>query len=154
MALEDRLVEYPNRYTMTDANGNTSTVFLDPDPGEVEQEGTLLNAENLTAEIEEIAQTSTGAHADSYGNAKFNNIQCGRATGQTKGNRGKSVSVKVTFPKAFSATPVVSVTAMTTRPDIIFASAGDISPTGFNLYFFRSKSATDSNTGAHWIAML
>ena len=52
MALEDRVVEYPNRYTMTDANGNTSTVFLDPDPGEVEQEGTLLNAKNLTTEIE------------------------------------------------------------------------------------------------------
>lgn len=51
MPFEDRLVEYPNRYTMTDASGNTSTVYLDPDPGEVTQEGTMLNAETLNAEI-------------------------------------------------------------------------------------------------------
>ena len=154
MAFEDRLVEYPNRYTLTDESGNTSTVFLDPDPGEVTQEGTLLNAKNLNAEVESIAQTATGARADSYGNAHMNNLQCGRVTGPTKGNRGKSVSVKVTFPNAFSSTPVVAVTAMTTRPDIISASAQAISATGFNLVFFRSKSATDANTAAHWIAML
>ena len=38
MAFTDRLVEYPNRYTMTDASGNTSTVYLEPAPGEVTQE--------------------------------------------------------------------------------------------------------------------
>lgn len=154
MALEDRLVEYPNRYTMTDANGNTSTVFLDPDPGEVEQDGTLLNAKNLTTEIEEIAQNATGAYSDSYGNAHFNNLQRGRVVAPSKGNRGKNVSVKVTFPKAFSATPVVMVNPLTSRPDAVRASAKATSSTGFTLYLYRSTAVGDSNTSVDWIAML
>ncbi len=55
MAFTDRLVEYPNRYTMTDASGNTSTVYLEPAPGEVTQGGTLLNAENLNSEVAALA---------------------------------------------------------------------------------------------------
>ena len=55
MEFLDRFVQYPNRYTMTDSSGNTSTVFLDPAPGDVTQEGTMLNAENLNQGIKDIA---------------------------------------------------------------------------------------------------
>ena len=70
MAFTDRLAEYPNRYTMTDASGNTSTVYLEPAPGEVTQEGTLLNAENLNSEVAALAQEATGAASDSNGDAR------------------------------------------------------------------------------------
>lgn len=154
MALEDRLVEYPNRYILTDADGNTYTVFLDPDPGNIDQEGTWVNAETVTAEVARIAQEATGAHADSYGNAIFNNLQRGRVVAPSKGNRGKNVSVKVTFPKAFSATPVVMVNPSTSRPDAVRASAKAPSRTGFTLYLYRSTAVGDSDTSVDWIAML
>lgn len=154
MPFEDRLVEYPNRYTMTDASGNTSTVYLDPDPGEVTQEGTMLNAENLNAEVESIAQSATGVTADSYGNARINNIQHGRATAPSKGSRGRCVSVKVTFPHAFSATPAVVALARTNRPDGVRIGVKGESPTGFTLYLYRSTALSDVNTTVSWIAML
>lgn len=154
MAFENRVVEFPNRYTLTDASGNASTVYLESSPGEVTQEGTLLNAENLNAEVESIAQNATGAYSDSYGNAHFNNLQCGRVVAPSKGNRGKSVSVKVTFPKAFSATPVVMVNPSTSRPDAVRASAKAPSATGFTLYLYRSTAVADSDTSVSWIAML
>ena len=154
MSFEDRLVEYPNRYTMTDASGNTSTVYLDPDPGEVTQEGTMLNAENLNAEVESIAQSATGVTADSYGNARINNIQHGRATAPSKGSRGRCVSVKVTFPQAFSATPAVVALARTSRPDGVRVSVNGESPTGFTLHLYRSTALSDVNTSVWWIAML
>lgn len=154
MAFEDRLVEFPNRYTMTDASGNTSTVFLEPDSGEVTQEGTLLNAENLNAEVAEIAQGATGVYADSNGDAHLNNLQCGRVVAPSKGNRGKTVTVKVTFPKAFSATPVVIVTPLTARPDAVRASAKSTSTTGCTIYLYRSTAVGDSNTTVTWMAML
>lgn len=154
MELEDRVVQYPNRYTMTDGSGNTSTVFLDPDPGEVEQEGTLLNAKNLTTAIEEIAQSATGVYADNNGDAHLNNLQCGRVVAPSKGNRGKTVTVKVTFPKAFSATPVVIVTPLTARPDAVRASAKSISTTGCTIHLYRSTAVGDSNTTVAWMAML
>ena len=72
----------------------------------------------------------------------------------SKGNRGKNVSVKVTFPKAFSATPVVMVNPLTSRPDAVRASAKDPSATGFTLYLYRSTAVGDSNTSVDWIAML
>lgn len=154
MPFEDRLVEYPNRYTMTDASGNTSTVYLDPDPGEVTQEGTMLNAENLNAEVESIAQNATGDYSDANGNAHFRNLQCGSVVAPSKGKRGKNVSIHVAFPEAFSATPVVMVTPVTTRPDAVRASARYASATGFTLYLYRSTAVGDSNTTVSWMALL
>ena len=134
MAFTDRLVEYPNRYTMTDASGNTSTVYLEPAPGEVTQEGTLLNAENLNSEVAALAQEATGA--------------------ASKGNRGKTVTVQVAFPQAFSATPIVVVTPLTGRPDAVRASVVSLSATGCTVCLYRSTAVGDSNTSVAWIAML
>jgi len=154
MAFEDRLVEYPNRYTMTDSAGNTSTVYLDADPGEVTQEGTILNADNLNTEIETIAQGATGATSDANGDAHLNNLQCGSVTAPSKGNRGKTVTVTVAFPQAFSATPVVVASPKTGRPDAVRASVYGVSATGCTICLYRSTAVGDSNTKVVWIAML
>lgn len=154
MAFLDRLVQYPNRYTMTDSSGNTSTIFLEPSPGEVTQEGTLLNAENLNQGIKDIAVEATGASADSAGNAQLNNLQCGSVVALSKGKGGKTVSVNVTFPKAFSATPIVMATPVTSRPDGVRASVKNASPTGCTIYLYRSTAVGNSNTTVAWIATL
>lgn len=154
MAFLDRLVQYPNRYTMTDSSGNTSTIFLEPSPGEVTQEGTILNAENLNQGIKDIAVEATGASADSAGNAQLNNLQCGSVVALSKGKGGKTVSVNVTFPKAFSATPIVMATPVTSRPDGVRASVKNVSPTGCTIYLYRSTAVGNSNTTVAWIATL
>lgn len=151
MAFEDRIVEHPNRYILTDADGNDSTVFLAPDPGEVTQEGTPLNAETLNEEIKMIAQEATGVESDSAGNAHFNNIQCGTAKLPTKANKGKVVSKEIAFQQAFSAAPVVVVCPDTSRPDATRATVGGVTATGFTIYAFRT---TAHDTGVRWIAML
>lgn len=154
MAFTDRLVEYPNRYTMTDASGSTSTVYLEPAPGEVTQEGTLLNAENLNSYVAALAQEATGAVSDSNGDAHLNNLQCGRVVAPSKGNRGKTVTVQVAFPQAFSATPIVVVTPLTGRPDAVRASVVSLSATGCTVCLYRSTAVGDSNTSVAWMAML
>lgn len=154
MEFLDRLVQYPNRYTMTDSSGNTLTVFLDPAPGDVTQEGTMLNAENLNQGIKDIAVEATGATADSAGNAQLNNLQCGNVLALSKGKGGKTVSVSVTFPRAFSATPVVVAVPVTSRPDGVRASVKNASPTGCTIYLYRSTAVGNSNTTVAWIATL
>lgn len=48
MAFKDRVVQYPNRFLLTDGEGNiTGPYTLTRDEGEIEEPGTLLNANNL-----------------------------------------------------------------------------------------------------------
>lgn len=52
MAFKDRISEFPNRYTVTDLSNNTSkTCEIVRNEGSVEEEGTLLNAENMNREV-------------------------------------------------------------------------------------------------------
>lgn len=53
---KDHVVEYPNRYTET-ANGD-GTVTHTPQPGEVVQQGTPINATNLNNLEEGLQHTS------------------------------------------------------------------------------------------------
>lgn len=154
MAFTNRVVSEPNRYTLTDAEGNTKTVYLTPDPGDVVTEGTPLNAENLNKEIKALAQQATGAKADSAGNLKCNNIQRGTVSMPTKGASGKTVSVAVKFKKAFSAAPTVVATPYATRPDGVNANVGEITTTGFNMYCCRSTAAGNKDTKVKWIAVV
>jgi hypothetical protein len=55
MAFVDRVVEHPNRWKLTAVSGETDTYDLTRAEGTVTEEGTLLNAENLNAEVENIA---------------------------------------------------------------------------------------------------
>lgn len=57
MAFTDRVVQYPNRYILEDEDGNqTGPYTLIRDEGEVTEAGTLLNAEGLTENVEEVAR--------------------------------------------------------------------------------------------------
>lgn len=48
MAFKDRVVQYPNRFLLTDGEGNiTGPYTLTRDEGEIEEPGTLLNANTL-----------------------------------------------------------------------------------------------------------
>ena len=52
MAFTDRVVEYPNRYILEDENGvQTGPYTLIRDEGVITDPGTLLDAQNLTDEI-------------------------------------------------------------------------------------------------------
>lgn len=56
MAFVDRVVEYPNRYYLEDENGvQTGPYNLLRAEGTVTTAGTLLNAANLTSNVQEIA---------------------------------------------------------------------------------------------------
>ena len=114
----------------------------------------MLNAENLNQGIKDIAVEATGATADSAGNAQLNNLQCGNVLALSKGKGGKTVSVSVTFPRAFSATPVVVAVPVTSRSDGVRASVKNASPTGCTIYLYRSTAVGNSNTTVAWIATL
>lgn len=52
MAFVDRVVEYPNRFTLTDTNNNvTGPYTLTRDEGTVYYDGTLLNAANMNDQV-------------------------------------------------------------------------------------------------------
>lgn len=52
MAFVDRIVEFPGRFDITEVDsGVTKTYDLVPNEGEVQQDGTLLNAANMNDQI-------------------------------------------------------------------------------------------------------
>lgn len=48
--MTDRNVQFPNRYRLVPVEGTTDIVDLIPAPGNVEDEGTLLNKTNLLSD--------------------------------------------------------------------------------------------------------
>lgn len=151
MALKNRIVEYPNRYILRDEAGNeTGPFYLIRDEGEVEEEGTPLTAENITAEMQELLGTALNPFTiDNKGNVSVRNIQRGKAS--IKG-KAKAVTTKeVKFPKAFDKVPVVVVSPRTTIPQSCHASVYNVTTTGFTLHLYRTTKATNT---VDWIAML
>ena len=51
MGFVDRSSQYPNRVALTPVEGQANTYDMTPAEGEVYQEGTPLDAENLTTEV-------------------------------------------------------------------------------------------------------
>lgn len=156
MAFEDRVVEYPNRVTLTDTDGNvTGPYTITRDEGTVTTEGTPLTAENLNAEIEEAAAraaaSATGALTiDSNSNVHVRNIQHGSATVKT--SKAKTTTTKhVTFAESFTSTPHVNVTPVSSVPAKISVSVSSVTTTGFDIVLYRS---TKARTSVHWIAMI
>ena len=94
MAFTDRQVEYPNRFYLTDENGNQTGPFtLTRAEGEVIEEGTPLSAENLNTEISEAAASAASAATakfnsaftiDSSNNVGFRNLQSGTVVVKVK----------------------------------------------------------------------
>lgn len=78
-------------------------------------------------------------------------IQCGSAT-ITVSSANTPASLKITFDKAFSGTPIVVALPQTTAPgtDVLGVSVSSRSTTGCTLWVTR---ASVSNTVVNWIAM-
>lgn len=150
MAFQDRIVEYPNRVTLTAVSGETDTYDMARAEGTVTQEGTPLNAENLNAEIASaVAEALGGITIDNSGNVSFRNLQSGRALVPYK---AKAVtSTKVNFPKAFTKVPRVTASIETVAPNITAMGITAITTTGFTVNIFRNANAT-GNIYINWIA--
>lgn len=151
MALKNRLVEHPNRYILRDNDGNEiGPYFLIRDEGTIEEEGTPLNAENITdAIIEKIDEAMEPFDIDNEGNVYVKNIQKGKAKIEGK---AKAVAKKeIKFPKAFDKIPTVVVSPITQLPESVHASAYNVTTTGFTLHLYRKTKATNT---VHWIAIV
>ena len=104
MAFKDRVVQYPNRYDLIDTNGNhgfsvngetleinTGPYTLSRNEGTVTEAGTLLNAVNLTDNIDEIAT----AHFDSG------------KTAAVSVAAGAYEDIPITFTQTYTTAPIV-----------------------------------------------
>lgn len=66
MEFSDRVSAYPNRYLMTDENGNTSYVILER-ADEPTRVGTPLNAETFNGMLDEISQSTAAKNHNHKG---------------------------------------------------------------------------------------
>lgn len=155
MTFEDRLVEKPNRYTLTDDSGNTlGTYTFTRAEGEVTQEGTPLNAANLNAALQEaidsaVAQALGPFSIDANNNVRVKNSQSGKVT--IKPKTKKVVSKKITFSPAFTSVPSVVATPITSVPQKVQIGVGSITTTGAVIYLYR---ANDTATAVCWHAQV
>lgn len=112
--------------------------------------GTSLTSEELTDNINELISGATaGITIENDGDVYYQNLQRGYALVQAAANTVTSLAV--TFPTTFTSVPRVCVTPHTSRPDLIQASVGNITTTGFTLYLYRTNA---SATGVSWIATI
>lgn len=160
MAFVGRVVEFPNRITLKDENGNVLGPYtLEFSEGEVTEEGTPLTAENLNSEIEQIAKEKAdeaiegleGAFTiDSSNNVHFRNMQAGTAT--IKVTKAKAVMTKnIKFSKAFTKKPYIVVAPNSSAPQNISVSFKNVTTTGFTIHLYRT---TKVNTSVNWIAFV
>ena len=63
----------------------------------------------------------------------------------------KSTYKSITFPVPFSAAPGVTVSPVTSGPDVVSASVSDVTSTGCKIYITRSD--TTQATSVMWIAV-
>ena len=95
MGFVDRSSQFPNRVTLTPVDGQANTYDMTPEEGEVYQEGTPLDAENLTTEVQNaVADALNGVTVDAAGNLIAPNIQAGKGSCPIKkANTNYSVTV-------------------------------------------------------------
>lgn len=151
MAFENRIVEFPNRVTLTDENGTVKgTYTITRNEGTVTQEGTPLTAENLNEEIAEVVNSAmSGISIDGSHNVHFRNLQRGVASLKMTA-KNQTVKTHVTFPQAFTLVPTVVCTPLSAAPGNVHISVKNVTTTGCDIYMFRS---TKQNTSVNWIAI-
>ena len=152
MAFTDRVVQYPNRYDLVDTNGNhgysvngetliinTGPYTLTRNEGTVTEAGTLLNALNLTQNVDEIATS----HFDS-------GVTAGISVAS-----GAYTDLAVTFTTAFATAPAVVVGFLSSSTAPTFGnctvSVHDITASGFVIRVFNNDSGTRA-PAVEWIA--
>lgn len=115
MNFVDRVSTYPNRYTITDENGNASHVLLER-ADEPITPGTPLNAETFNQMYEDLIAEFADYVVDegTSGNWTYRKWSDGTAecwSKQTLSCGLKSGSVTVNFPFPFTEPPVVTMSA-------------------------------------------
>ena len=145
MAFVDRVVEHPNRWKLVNVDDPTDVKIYDVtrEEGEVTNQGTPLNAENLNSEIQAAAAAGLADFdIDETGNVRVQNIQCGAAKVTIK-KANTTYTKSVTFAQPFTAVPRVV--------EKVNLSVKDVTTAGFSLYMNRT---TATNTTVNWIAMI
>ena len=153
MAFEDRVVQYPGRSTLTNVAdpNDVKTYDVAREEGEVTNEGTPLNAENINEAIQETVDADMQPFdVDSNGNVKVRNIQCGTATVTVKA-ANTTYTKSVTFPQTFTSVPRVVATPVTGSPERVSFGITSISTSGFSITLNRTNAV---NTIVSWIAMI
>lgn len=152
MGFIDRIVQYPGRVKLTPVAGQSNVYDMTRQEGTITQEGTKLNSEEMDECIEEIVKSMINDCFDSNGKFTLKKyVQAGKATVKTKDQANKTISLSVSFPKAFSTTPIVVVSPISSTPNNVRVSIQNISTTGFTVYAYRTNSQYDTNI--RWIAV-
>ena len=109
MALTDRIVEYPGRVVLTAVTGETDTYDMTRAEGQVTQEGTQLNAENLTNAFGLVYEDYTGTVTYDAGasGTRALAVNMGMAT-KTGYRLGALVIMSATNASAYHIQPYVS----------------------------------------------
>ena len=105
MAFVDRVVEYPGRVRLTPVEGVENVYDMTREEGTVTEEGTPLNANNLNAEMrnlaeEQMSDITDAVLVDNAGNVHIRNLQAGYVS-HSHATGGTTVTTQVTFPQAF-----------------------------------------------------
>lgn len=153
MAFVDRVVEHPNRWTLTNINDaeDVKTYDVVRDEGTVTNDGTPINAENLNGEINYVVENAmTPLNIDDSNNVRVRNVQCG-VTQVVVPEANVTYVKTVTFPQAFDSVPSVVATPLTSVPQRVDLGVRDRTTTGFSIFLQRD---TNVNTGICWIAMV
>lgn len=142
----DRIVEHPNRVRLTNVSGDVYDMAREE--GAVTEEGTPLNASNLTQCINELIDAKMeGLSIDGSGNVSFRNLQ----SGSVSVPGGTPTTKAVTFPKPFSSAPRIVLTPVTTVPQNLSVGVSGVTTTGFNIVVYRNSA---TSTTVNWIAVL
>jgi len=146
MSWEDRIVEFPNRVVLTPVAGMTNTYDMTYAEGEVEQEGTLINAANMEAETNALIEAAiTGDIAPA-------NIKAGMYNFKGRRTAGSNYSAQITFDQPFSKVPKVVATVHTAVPNNRKTGVTAITTSGFTLNVHTTTTVTDG-IQVDWIAI-
>lgn len=150
MGFTDRSTEFPGRVTLTPVDGQENTYDMAAAEGEVYSEGTPLDAENLTAEVQNaVTDALNGIQIDASGNLIAPNIQAGKGSCPIKkANTNYSVTVK--FPIPFTVTPYVIATPTADAPDSTQWCIAAVTTTGFT---YRARRTGAWASAFNWIAI-
>lgn len=152
MAFENKVTQYPNRVRLTLVEGTEDVYEMDFSDvqGEVEQEGTQLEADEMNQAVQDLIDSSMeGIDVGTNGVIKLSNIRVGKVTFTPSGtNRATTVNVKWSEP--LPTVPQVVVTGVTSVPNVAQFGVQNITVNGFQAVMYRT---TKVNTSACWIAI-
>lgn len=143
---QDRIVEHPGRVELTQVSGDVYDMA--PAEGEITQEGTPLNADNLEEAVQAMIDSAINALTITPGGSlHVSNMQQGREVITPVAN--SVVAKAVTFDQEMESVPRVVVTAESAAPQNVSIGVNNISTTGFTIQLYRVNT---TKTAVQWIA--